>query len=56
MFQKLLFIVNDRILHDSHVPTAEEIHADVAGVALQGVHAHRIKLPVLSSADKVGVA
>lgn len=40
----------------SHTPAAEEVHAHVARVALQRVHAHRVKLPVLSSSDKVGVA
>lgn len=40
----------------SHVSTAKKIHADVARVALQRVHADWIEFPVLASPDKVGVA
>lgn len=62
--KKLLFIVKKKQsvnvilppVKDSHVSTAEKIHADVARVALQRVHANGIEFPILSSSDKVSVA
>ena len=58
LLQELLFIVINLalVLHSSNVSTSEEVHADVAGIALQRVHANGIELPVLSTSDKVSVA
>lgn len=36
--------------------TAEEVRAHKAGEALQGLHLHRVELPIEATAQKVGIA
>lgn len=48
--------VSDSPRVHSYISAGKEIHADVARIALQRVHADWIEFPILSSSDKVGVA
>lgn len=55
-FKKWGIRVSDSPRVNSRISAAKKIHADVARIALQRVHADWIEFPVLSSSDKVGVA